>query len=131
MQHLQLDVAAEPSQLSLPRLLIGGVAALVELGVDLVEDLQLALDELCVSVMADDSSARQRLNIVVQWDASAIRVEVTSHGELAAPLTDGAQLTAYSQQILDALVDDHGTEERDGLRVRWMRLQKRTDPGAL
>jgi hypothetical protein len=130
LQHVQLDVSAEPSQLSLPRLVVGAVASRIDMPVDLIEDLQLSMDELCVSVMADESSAKERLDIVVSWSEHEVRIEVTSHGESVAPLVDGVELTAFSQQILDALVDEHGVDVRDGSPVRWLRLAKRTDAGA-
>ena len=130
MQHVQLDVAADPTQLSLPRLLIGYVAAGLDMTVDHVEDLQLALDELCVLSMADVANARSRLTVRVEWDERELRVEISSHGEPASPLNNGPELTAFSQQILDALVDEHGVHSRDGVVVRWLRLTKRTNSGA-
>ncbi len=130
MQHVQLDVAADPTHLSLPRLLIGYVAASLDMTVDHVEDLQLALDELCVLVMADAATARTRLTVRVEWDERELRVEIGSHGESVGPLHSGAELTAFSQQILDALVDEHGVSVRDGDSFRWLRLTKRTNSGA-
>jgi hypothetical protein len=130
MEHVELDVAADPSQLSLPRLLIGAVGALVDLSVDHIDDLQLAMDELCVSVMAAATTARERLHVTVLWDTNTVRVEVSTHGQLVAPLDHGDELTAYSRLILDALVDEHGVETRETREVHWFRLTKRTDSGA-
>ena len=130
MEFVELDLAANPLHLGLSRQLVGAVGATLDLTVDLIDDLQLALDELCVSVMSHAEHSRERLQVRIEWTASDIRLEVVGRGNRIDPLANGAELTAFSQQILNALVDEHGVDERDGTNVQWLRLSIRNNTGA-
>ena len=48
--HVELTLPARPDLLVLARMTVGAVAARAEMAVDDIEDLRLAIDELCLSV---------------------------------------------------------------------------------
>jgi hypothetical protein len=56
----------------------------------------------------------------------AIGVECTLAGAAAAPGTspDGDETAQLSQQILEALVDEHGRERQDGSVRAWLRKRR-------
>ena len=42
----------------------------------------------------------------------------------AAPEPEGDEVARLSEQILDALVDEHGRESRDGSARAWLRKRR-------
>jgi hypothetical protein len=45
-------------------------------------------------------------------------------GVASAPRPDGDEAAQLSEQILDALVDEHGRESRDGSVRAWLRKRR-------
>ncbi len=122
---IELTIPAQPNLLSLVRMTAGVVAARADLDLDDVEDLRLAVDELCLPFM--DPTGRLRLRYL--WDGETIEISCTALGRNGpAPDGSGELRDELSAQILDALVDEHGQVTDDGgLRV-WLKL-RRTGPG--
>jgi serine/threonine-protein kinase RsbW len=134
--HVELTLPARPDLLVLARMTVGAVAARAEMAVDDIEDLRLAIDELCLS-MVDDSTAG-RLELRYDWDPTGMEVSCTFRpsggGSLAevpeeideGPDSIGQLPTDLSERILDALVDEHGRDSVDGGHRAW--FKKRHDP---
>jgi len=83
-QFVDVSVPARPQFLSLVRLALGSVGAQLDLTLEELDDLQLAGEELCLSLLGE----------------------------------------ALSEQILDALVDDHGRAAEDGAVIAWLRKRR-------
>ncbi len=144
--HVELSIAAQPPLLQLARLTAGVVAARADLDLNDVEDLRLAVDELCLSLMGP-LGTDGRLLLRYGWDAEMIEISCTlvsddgsvdgSGDETADPPERGeisgqAEMLRQelSSQILDALVDAHGETENDGHPQAWLRMRRiRPDEG--
>lgn len=129
--HVELTLPARPDLLVLARMTVGAVAARADLPVDDIEDLRLAIDELCLSAVGDARGGR--LELRYEWDDSGMAVSCTFRpSDLSASTggerTDGATPDAIgtlpsdlSERILDALVDEHGREKVDGGERAWFK----------
>jgi hypothetical protein len=135
--HVELTLPARPDLLVLARMTVGAVGARAEMAVDDIEDLRLAIDELCLSAVGDARGGR--LELRYDWDDSGMEVSCTfrpsdtdgtsasdgssHHTEFDAPGTDtiGTLPTDLSERILDALVDEHGRENVDGGERSWFK----------
>ena len=98
---------ARPDMAVLARMTAAAVAARAEFGVDQVEDLRLAIDELCVTLMGEDGAAG-RLSVRFDWSDDAVSVTGRLHG--AGDATRSCVPSALSARIMDALVDDNGID---------------------
>jgi serine/threonine-protein kinase RsbW len=127
---LEASAVSEPVELTIPvqadlillaRLTAATVASRAGFDVEEVEDLRLAVDELCVSVVNGASSGRLQLTFV----SSADQVEVTCVVSGAEPsdqeLAPEHAERDLSVRILDALVDEHGEEVEEGQSRGWLR----------
>jgi serine/threonine-protein kinase RsbW len=118
---IELTIPARPNLLSLVRMTAGVVAARADLGLDEVEDLRLAVDELCLPFM----DPMGRLQLRYGWDGETIEISCTKLG--GGGPTSGqteALRDELSAQILDALVDEHGQVATDGGIRAWLKLRR-------
>lgn len=133
-ETLRLELPARPEVLSLVRLQIGGVLAMLGTSLGEMEDLQLATEELCLSRLPQAGGLDGRLLVDIEWDDESVQVRCSTDGsptnsvvrtfEGEDPLPEGV-----SDQILEALVDEHGTTVEDGRVVAWLRtMWSRTAP---
>jgi serine/threonine-protein kinase RsbW len=126
--HVELELPARPDLLVLARMTVGAVAARAEMPVDDIEDLRLAIDELCLSAVGDRREGR--LELRYDWDPSGMEVSCTfKPSEQDAPVdggTDsvGALPSDLSERILDALVDEHGRDVVDGGERSWFKKRR-------
>ena len=112
---------ARPDLLRVARLTAAGLANRVGFNVDEVEDVKIALDELCFGVLGDgDGVGTLDLRFVLEPGALVI--------EGAGP-ADGAQdrdedTTEFAALLLAALVDEHEiSRDGDSLRFRLVKHQ--------
>ena len=126
-QFVDVSVPARPQFLSLVRLALGSVGAQLDLTLEELDDLQLAGEELCLSLLRRPSGPDARLELRLEWEGDAIEVRCRLDGAAARP--DGAEDEhaigeALSEQILDALVDAHGRAAEDGAVIAWLRKRR-------
>lgn len=111
----------------LARLTAATVASRAGFDVEEVEDLRLAVDELCVSVGGDGAGRRLSLRFVRGDGEVEVSCEYRFNGvppgSPAGTVTEG-----LSTAILDALVDEHGRDEGDGQRRIWLRKRRGRPP---
>jgi Histidine kinase-like ATPase domain len=130
--HVELTLPARPDMLVLARMTVGAVAARAEMAVDDIEDLRLAIDELCLSAVGDHRGGRLELRF--DWGQAEMQVSCTfrpsdSDGSDGPSLRDsdspqpaGSLPTDLSERILDALVDEHGRDHLEaGCERAWFR----------
>jgi serine/threonine-protein kinase RsbW len=131
--RIDLSLPAQPILLQLVRLTAGVVAARADLELNDVEDLRLAVDELCLSLMGP-SGAPGRLTLRYQWEEDLVEVFCTLVDDEGGDggRQSGAQVLGQaeyvrqelSSQILDALVDEHGESTTDGNAHAWLRMRR-------
>ncbi len=123
--RVELSIPVRADLVVLARLTAATVGARAGFDVEEIEDLRLAVDELCLSMVGRNGSGRFHLTYVGGEDD----VEVTCEYEPGAE--DHAVYLAepddLSIRILDALVDEHGRDRTDKPRA-WLR-KRRTSVG--
>ena len=122
---VELALPAKPELLSLARLTVAAVASRADFDYEEIEDLRLAIDELC-SPLVGHNGRPGKLCLRYSWGGSELEVSCMvvdngdGHDEVVAP--DENEL---SDRILDALVDEHGSDlHPDGGRRVWLRKRR-------
>ena len=124
---VQLRMPATASYMLLARLEVGAIGGILDCSVDEIDDLRLAVEELCLWVMRQPRDRRGTLQVGLWWDDQTLEatcdlepddVAMTEPAEVDE-LTDG-----LSRQILAALVDEHGMMTDDGRIHGWLRKKR-------
>lgn len=126
---VELVVPALAQYVAVVRAATAGLAARLDLTLDRIEDLRIAVDEACTLLVqaADAASAPDaQLACVFRLDDTALTVDVTGpHAELP-------ERTGYAWAVLSALVDslESGYEDdAEGRPRTWLRLVVRAGAG--
>jgi hypothetical protein len=134
--RVELSVAADAQMLFLARMTAAAVASRADFEYEQVEDLRLAIDELCVRLMSAAPDGG-RLGLLFQWDDEGI-LDVTgtliptnvpsSNGSRSQPEVSDVS-NELSERILDALVDEHGGETLGDVHRAWLRMRRQEHSG--
>lgn len=117
---VSLRIPATAESLILPRLVAAALAARAELGVDEIDDLRLAVDELCLSVMPDEGLGTLTLDF--DMEPGSVQITCTYVGGPLVPPNEGDRtMPELSARILEALVDEHSYEAEPGVHRAWLR----------
>lgn len=119
---VDLSIPVQADLVVLARLAAATVASRAGFGVEDIEDLRLAVEELCLSLVGSREDGRLHLNYECEGDS----ITVTCGYETEGPSTTsrGAEADDLSLRILDALVDEHGHQLRDGRPNAWLRKRR-------
>jgi serine/threonine-protein kinase RsbW len=114
-QPVELSLPVQDDLLVLVRFTVSAVASRAGFDIEEIEDLRLAVDELCLLVLQGRRTGR----LLLAMSAVPHQIDVWCHYDGAdEPREDGALAdgddVGLSARILDALVDEHGPEPRDG-----------------
>jgi serine/threonine-protein kinase RsbW len=127
---IELSFPAQGDLITLARFTAATVATRAGFDVEEIEDLRLAVDELCVSFgpLTGDRLLRiefRRLDEVVAVECVLDPPPSGSPGSEGTPAEDGASTVfELSEQLLDALVDAHGRESVGGMQCAWLRKRR-------
>ncbi|MGH9010235.1 MAG: hypothetical protein ACRDYF_10375 [Acidimicrobiia bacterium] len=121
---VRLVVPASPEYLRLVRLTAAGMASRLGFTFDEVEDLRIAVDELCFHLLgeSDDvipSDEGRTMDLV--YSAGADSITITGRTGLSGAVPEPSDL---SEQILDALVDEHEVSGTDGMVTFRLKKQR-------
>lgn len=129
---VELSVPALAQYVAVVRAATAGLAARLDLTLDRIEDLRIAVDEACTllvhapgSEQAAAQSAEQ-ISCVFRLDDTALTVDVSG------PRAELPERTGYAWAVLSALVDslESGYEDDAAGRPRtWLRLVVRAGAG--
>jgi hypothetical protein len=113
---------ALPENVRLARLTAAAVGSRIGFGLDHLDDLRMAVDELCYCLIGDDGVAGE-LVLTFSSVPNGLGVE----GNLAAiGVSVPRELPELSKRIFDALTTSYDCK-LDG-RDRWFKLTKRVGP---
>jgi serine/threonine-protein kinase RsbW len=111
----------------LARLVSSAIAARFGFDIEDLEDLRLAVGELCLTAMAGTDPRHGELRLRFTVGPDALEIDCTLEGAAPAdpPTGEGAEADELSEQILAALVDDYGRVQEDGSVRAWLRKQRK------
>jgi serine/threonine-protein kinase RsbW len=130
---VELTIPTQADLLVLARLTAATVASRAGFDVEEVEDLRLAVDELCISLVADRSDGRlslqfaredDRVEVVCTFHPGEDHASATQGGSVGGSDLEDPSVQDLSEQILDALVDAHGHADNDGHPQAWLRKRR-------
>ncbi len=117
---VELEVPADAAYVAVVRTATAGLAARLDLTLDRIEDLRIAIDEACTLLIhGSGQPSGQHITCVYTLERTALTVDVTG------PDVDLPESSAYAWAVLSALVDslECGHEDGpDGRRRTWLRL---------
>ena len=114
--EVRLSIPASPEFLRLARLAAAGLASRMGFTYDEVEDLRIAIDELCFSLVGNTGRAG---TIVLRYWMQDDGLAVEGVGQFDDGMGTSPALSPLSQQILKAVVDEHElTIGKDGPEFR-------------
>ena len=126
---VELTIPVESDLLVLARLATSTVASRSSFDIEEIDDLRLAVDELCLQVVGGRRSGRLHLRL----EGTEDRIEVDCRYEGTGLIPDGDGPVdpgdGLSGRILDALVDEHGPMTRDGLQGARLSKRRGTSDG--
>ena len=121
---VRLVVPAAPEYLRLVRLTAAGLASRLGFTFDEVEDLRIAVDELCFHLLgeADNGAvADEDRTMDLVYSAGSDSITITGRTGLSGAIPEPSEL---SEQILDALVDEHEVIGNDGMITFRLKKQR-------
>ena len=119
---VRLTMPATPQLLRVARLTAAGLAGRLGFSFDEIEDVKIAVDELCFALVGSKGRDGQ-LTVTYRLQEGALAIE--GEGAFRAPTSDPAP-SDLSAQILAAVVDEHELS-RDGDIMRFTLLKRRSE----
>jgi serine/threonine-protein kinase RsbW len=119
-----LTIPSGADLLVLARLTAATVASRAGFDVEEVEDLRLAVDELCVALIRPGTEGRLTLEFVRDADLIEVRCSYEVLDTAASAEANDDLIEGLSDRILDALVDEHGRLLVDGSEQAWLRKRR-------
>ena len=101
-REVRLEVPASPEYLRVARMMTAGVASRLDFTYDEVEDLRIAIDELCFSLVGRNGRPG---TIALRYTMLPEGVEIVGTGHFDDHVDEEPRLSPLSTQILDALAD--------------------------
>ncbi|HEX4218208.1 MAG TPA: ATP-binding protein [Acidimicrobiales bacterium] len=114
-----LSLPARSDLVVLARITAATMASRADFDIEEIEDLRLAVDELCLSVVGGARSGTVRLEFTMDGGTIAITCELDGSGEPGDDEGPG-EPDDLSIRLIEALVDEHGRETVDGRRRGWL-----------
>ena len=122
MDEFLITIPREPSFSTVAGLVVGGIAARHEFTLEVLHDLQLAIDSL-LERLEDDESDERDVTVEVSVGGNEITVAVGPlRDETVAELEDVPGIRLGLRRLLDATVDDVAFESRGD--NAWVELRK-------
>jgi anti-sigma regulatory factor (Ser/Thr protein kinase) len=118
--EIRLTLPADDAFHSVAHLVLGGLAARLNLSFENLEDLELALDAL---LERPNDGREVTLNVFV--DDTELRMVVGPFTSVRAELEEGGANSLNLGRILAAVSDSVEIEDRDG--AQWVEVTKRLD----
>lgn len=126
--RIELRFPARGDLIVLARLVTSAISARAGFDIEELEDLRLAVGELCLLTLqgSDARSGDLCLELTMHGDAISVvcTLERAAAAAADAPGPDGDEIAQLSERILDALVDEHGRESQDGSARAWLRKRR-------
>jgi hypothetical protein len=103
-----LVLPPDPELLRVVRLVASGLASMTSLGLDAVEGVRVAADELVATLIQASSGSPVTVTFELQ------RTQLTIRGRTASDPATGFELDPLTDRILDTVVSSHAWATADG-----------------
>lgn len=111
MDTISISIPASPAYVQVARLVASGLATRLGFTLDDIEDLKIAVDELCAYLTGTQGrDGTLHLRFTVTGD----EIQISGRGEFAAGVKVRTELTQLSQKILETVVDRAVLQQDDG-----------------
>jgi serine/threonine-protein kinase RsbW len=113
----------------LARLVASAISTRVGFDIEELEDLRLAVGELCLLALQGSDARHGDLRLEFTVSAASLDIGCTLVGAVpGASVADaeGDESGELSEQILAALVDEYGREQADGSVRAWLRKRRKS-----
>ena len=114
METVSVSIPASPAYIQVVRLIASGLASRLRFTIDEIEDLKIAVDELCAYLTGSqgrDGTLDLRFNI------SGDSLEISGTGNFASAEKARTQLTEFSRMILETVADSASLSQEDGTPI--------------
>jgi serine/threonine-protein kinase RsbW len=118
--EVRLEIPASPEFLRVARMMAAGVASRLGFTLDEVDDLRIAIDELCFCLVG---RAGRPGTVEIRYLMSPEGLSVEGTGHFTDRASEEPRLSPLSVQILEAVTDECQVEGRP--EGPWFRLLKR------
>jgi serine/threonine-protein kinase RsbW len=124
--RVELRFPARGDLIVLARLVTSAVSARAGFDIEELEDLRLAVGELCLLTLQGSDARTGDLCLELTVLGDALGVDCTLARAVPADVAgpEKAESARLSEQILGALVDEHGKESQDGSVRTWLRKRR-------
>ncbi|MGI8778343.1 MAG: ATP-binding protein [Acidimicrobiales bacterium] len=120
--EVRLEVPASPEFLRVARMMAAGVASRLGFTLDEVDDLRIAIDELCFCLVG---RAGRPGTVAIRYLMSPDGLVVEGTGHFADQANEEPRLSALSLQILEAVTDEcHVEGGADGPAFRLLKRRQ-------
>lgn len=118
-----LQLPRERDFFGVAHLVLGGLAARLDLTYDVLDDVTTALDELL-----ERREASEDVTLAVRIEDGVLSATVGPFGGAVAEELNGSDAGLSLRRVLETMVDGVTLSERDG--AQWVELRKATGAGA-
>lgn len=120
-EEVRLTMPATPQLLRVARLTAAGLAGRLGFSFDEIEDVKIAVDELCFALVGSRGRAG---SLTITYRLSNAQLEIAGEGTFSGGGESAPAASELSAQILAAVVDDHELT-RDGDTMRFRLVKRR------
>jgi serine/threonine-protein kinase RsbW len=124
--RIELTFPARGDLVVLARLVTSAASARAGFDIEELEDLRLAVGELCLLTLqgSDAQTGALCLELTIFDDGIGVVCTLERAAAADAPSPEDEEIARLSELILDALVDEHGRESQDGSVRAWLRKRR-------
>jgi serine/threonine-protein kinase RsbW len=106
-----IRIPASPAYVQVVRLVAAGLASRLKFTIDDIEDLKIAVDEVCAYLTG--AQGREG-DLHIRFTVADDRIEIAGTGMLAPGQKIRTDLTDFSRMILDTVVDSASLDSTNG-----------------
>ena len=111
MDTISVSIPASPAYIQVVRLIASGLATRLKFTIDEIEDLKIAVDELCAYLTG--SQGRDG-TLDLKFDLAEDSLQITGVGRLAPGQKARTELTEFSKMILQTVADSASLDQQNG-----------------
>jgi anti-sigma regulatory factor (Ser/Thr protein kinase) len=123
---VELTIPVRSDLLVLARLTAAALASRADFGIEDIEDLRLVVEELCLSVVGNETNGTIHLQYTREDGLITVGCSLSREGSSdgrADRRADG-EANAMSLRIIEALVDEYGENMVADRRQAWIRKRR-------